>query len=99
MSAATRRQKTHDLLRASRQVTRLVRGVEDMTPRLGEIRLPALVTWGTRDRLLAPRSFPKLVACLPDARGYPLEGCGHHPHLEKPEEVNGVVREFLEAHG
>ena len=99
MSAASRRQKTRDLLRASRQVTRLVRGVEDLTPCLGEIRLPVVVAWGTRDRLLAPKSFPKLVACLPGARGYPLEGCGHHPHLEKPEEVNGVVREFLKAHG
>jgi pimeloyl-ACP methyl ester carboxylesterase len=99
MPAAARRQKSRDLLRASRQVTRLVRGVEDLTPRLGEIRLPVWVTWGRRDRLLAPKSFPKLVGCLPNARGYPLEGCGHHPHLEKAEEVNGMIREFLKAHG
>jgi pimeloyl-ACP methyl ester carboxylesterase len=99
MSAASRRQKSHDLLRAARQVTRLVRGVEDLMPRLGEIRLPVWVAWGRRDRLLAPKSFPNLVASLPNARGYPLEGCGHHPHLEKPAEVNRMIREFLKAHG
>jgi pimeloyl-ACP methyl ester carboxylesterase len=96
MSAASRRQKTRDLLRASRQVTRLVRGVEDLTPQLREIQLPVWVTWGIRDRLLAPKSFPKLVASLPNARGFPLEGCGHHPHLEKPALVNAMVREFLQ---
>jgi len=95
MSAASRRQKSHDLLRAAKQVTRLVRGVKDLTPRLGEIRLPVWVAWGTRDRLLSPKSFPKLVSSLPNARGYPLEGCGHHPHLEKPAQVNGMIREFL----
>jgi pimeloyl-ACP methyl ester carboxylesterase len=99
MPTAVRKQKTRDLLRASRQVTSLVRGVENLTPQLGKIDVPALVIWGGRDRLLAPRFFPKLVASLPNARGYALEGYGHHPHLEKAEEVNGVIRDFLKAHG
>jgi pimeloyl-ACP methyl ester carboxylesterase len=96
MPAMPRRQKTHDLLRASRQVLRLVRGVEDLTPRLGEIDVPALVIWGGGDRLLRPEYFPKLVATLPDAQGYPMEECGHHPHLEKAEAVNEVIRRFIE---
>jgi pimeloyl-ACP methyl ester carboxylesterase len=96
MRVSARRQKTHDLLRASRQVLRLVRGVEDLTPRLGQIDLPALVIWGGRDRLLRPKFFHELVASLPDARGYPMEECGHHPHLEKAEVVNGVIRRFIE---
>jgi 4,5:9,10-diseco-3-hydroxy-5,9,17-trioxoandrosta-1(10),2-diene-4-oate hydrolase len=95
MPAAARRQKTHDLLRASKLVTRLVRGVEPLTPGLGQVRLPTLVVWGMRDRLLAPKLFPRLVAALPDARAYPLAKCGHHPHLERAEEVNRVILEFL----
>jgi pimeloyl-ACP methyl ester carboxylesterase len=99
MPSAVRKQKTRDLLRASRQVTSLVRGVENLTPQLGKIDVPTLVIWGSRDRLLAPRFFPKLVASLPNARGYALEGYGHHPHLETADEVNGVIRDFLEACG
>lgn len=99
MPEASRRQKSRDLLRASKLVTRLVRGVEDLTPRLGGIALPVWVVWGRRDRVLFPKSFPKLVGALPNAQGFPLEGCGHHPHLEKTEEVNGMVREFIAGLG
>ena len=99
MPEASRRQKTRDLLRASRQVTRLVRGRGGSDAAAGRDRAAGVVVWGARDRVLYPKTFPKLVAPLPNAQGFPLEGCGHHPHLEKPEEVNGMVREFTASFG
>ena len=95
--ARFRRQKAHDLLRAAPRIMDLVLGVEELSPRLGQVRQPVLVIWGGKDQLLAPKFYPKLVEILPEARGYPLEGCGHHPHLENAEKVNAVILEFLEA--
>lgn len=32
---------------------------------------------------------------MPNAHLHIMEGCGHIPNLEKPEEFNNIVLEFL----
>jgi pimeloyl-ACP methyl ester carboxylesterase len=93
--AKARRQKAHDLLRAAPRIMELVQGVEELTPRLEQVHQPVLVMWGQKDHLLAQKFYPKLVETLPGGKGYPLEGCGHHPHLEKAEVVNALILKFL----
>jgi pimeloyl-ACP methyl ester carboxylesterase len=64
-------------------------------PRLAELRPPALFVWGTHDWLI-PASFGEVVGeWLPDARQVVLEGCGHVPQVERPDDVNPMLLEFF----
>lgn len=49
----------------------------DVTGRLGEINVPALVIGGTRDRLVLPELVRATAAGIPDARLVLLPGRGH----------------------
>jgi pimeloyl-ACP methyl ester carboxylesterase len=64
-------------------------------PRLAALEPPALFVWGTEDRLV-PAGFKKRVAeWLPGAEQIVLDECGHVPQVERPEQVNGLVKRFL----
>lgn len=53
------------------------------SPRLqGPINTPALIVWGTEDRILSPKGAAPTKALLPDARLIMIEGIGHLPMLE-----------------
>ena len=63
--------------------------------RLGALRAPALVVFGTRDRLIDPQSAERRVRALPDARLELIRGAGHVTPEEVPEHVNRLLLEFL----
>jgi L-proline amide hydrolase len=66
----------------------------DITPRLGEIKLPALVVTGTYD-LIPPDVARDLDARLPDSRLALFENSSHMPFVEEPERFLDVVDGFL----
>jgi 2-hydroxy-6-oxonona-2,4-dienedioate hydrolase len=84
-----------DYKRASPHILNYPRTITDLTPRLGQIKAPTLVTWGMHDLTLQPSSFPPLVSSIPGATGHPIQGAGHQPHIGKPDEVQELVLEFL----
>ena len=62
---------------------------------LSSITVPTLIVWGRQDRVL-PLSHARVAKRkMPNARLHIFESCGHAPHLERPEEYNRVVLEFL----
>lgn len=63
--------------------------------RLGEIRCPVLVITGSEDRMMPPENSRLLAEGIPDASLYIVNGAGHSFFLEKPEEVNRVIADFL----
>jgi pimeloyl-ACP methyl ester carboxylesterase len=64
-------------------------------PRLADLERPALFVWGSHDSLI-PAGFKRHVAeWLPRAEQIVLEGCGHVPQVERPEQTNGLIRRFL----
>lgn len=65
--------------------------------RLGSLRLPMLVVFGTRDRLVTVRSAERLVRALPGVRLELIEGAGHVVPEEAPERVNRLLLDFLAA--
>jgi L-proline amide hydrolase len=69
----------------------------DITPRLGEIRVPVLVISGEHDEA-TPTVVQPLVEALPDARWELIEGASHSTHLEQPERFLELVETFLKAH-
>jgi len=70
-------------------------GRDGFYERLGELHPPALFVWGSHDALI-PSAFKRHVAsALPSAEQIVLQGCGHVPQVERPEQVNGMILRLL----
>ncbi|HTU20352.1 MAG TPA: alpha/beta hydrolase [Gemmataceae bacterium] len=65
-------------------------------PRLGKLRVPALLMAGDRDLLVSPQSLLDLFQSIPDARRVGLAGCGHLAFVAQPERVADEVKQFLQ---
>jgi pimeloyl-ACP methyl ester carboxylesterase len=70
----------------------------DLRHALAHIRVPALVIVGDVDRLTPPASARAIQEALPDARVVVFEGAGHQTMLERHDQFNRVVGEFLDQH-
>ncbi|HET6522732.1 MAG TPA: alpha/beta hydrolase, partial [Geminicoccaceae bacterium] len=66
----------------------------DVTPILGEIAVPVLVTHGSADRMIVFRAAEFIMARLPHARLYVFEGKGHLPLFTATDEFCEVLRGF-----
>ena len=64
--------------------------------RLGEVMAPTLVLVGGDDMPDYHKAAGMFSQGIARARRYVIEGVGHLPNLEAPEEFNRVVLEFLE---
>ena len=64
---------------------------------LDRLTMPTLFTWGTLDELGVLRSGEKLAAEVKGARSHVFEGVAHMVNLERPEEFNRLVGDFLGA--
>ena len=64
-------------------------------PDLGAVTAPTLVIVGERDKPDFIAIAERLARELPDARLEMIEGAGHLPPLERPEETAALVRRFL----
>jgi pimeloyl-ACP methyl ester carboxylesterase len=63
--------------------------------RLEEIEVPTLVIWGVQDRILPVTHAHQAVKRLPNSRIHILDPCGHVPNIERAEEFNALVTDFL----
>ncbi|MCO6004468.1 alpha/beta hydrolase [Actinoallomurus purpureus] len=74
----------------------------DAGAQLGNVRCPALVVMGTHDPDWAdPKAEADgIVAEMPAGRGTVamIDGAGHYPHTQFPEEVAAVMVPFLKEH-
>ena len=64
---------------------------------LAGLRVPALVMFGTRDRLVYNPSVEALVRAIPDVVLDVVDGAGHVLPEEVPERVNARLAEFIGA--
>lgn len=69
----------------------------DMSARLHEIGVPALVVCGELDAICPPQEMKKVAEGLPQATYHEIAGAGHMAPLEKPAEFNAAVRSFFKA--
>ena len=68
----------------------------DLADHLHELTVPALVLGGTHDRLTLPKASLHLAANLPKADMHIFDGCGHMPMLERYEEFNELLQQFID---
>jgi len=66
----------------------------DVTPRLSEIKLPALFVCGRYDEA-TPSTTEAYSKLIPGAKFHVFENSAHVGYLEEPDEYVRVVREFL----
>ena len=68
----------------------------DVTNILGEVTIPALVIAGSHDRLTIAGASEYIAEHLPKAQLHVLSGCGHMTMLERHDEFNELLGEFLD---
>lgn len=71
--------------------------LDRLAPRYPEVRCPALLLHGTRDRILPKTGTHWLARDLPSVRVEWLEGLGHFPQEEAPERVATPLLSFLKG--
>ena len=74
-----------------------IRG-HDTAGRLGEIRMPTLLTVGTEDILVPPVFSRDLHARIAGSELVTIEHAGHLHFIEQADRFNTVCREFLDKH-
>ena len=65
------------------------------TPDLGKISVPTLVVWGRNDFLVPVAHAERTAKAIKGARLHIFDSCGHWPQLEKSDDFNNLLREFL----
>jgi pimeloyl-ACP methyl ester carboxylesterase len=59
------------------------------------VKTPTLILWGKYDELANPAGADRLEQTIPGSRKVIIDNCGHMPQLERADEFNKLVREFL----
>jgi pimeloyl-ACP methyl ester carboxylesterase len=76
-----------------RSWNRDLKELEAMLPRIAHV--PTLLIWGNLDTAVNPASAAQLQQRFKHCRLVMIEGAGHLPYEETPEEFNRAVAEFL----
>jgi pimeloyl-ACP methyl ester carboxylesterase len=67
----------------------------DTLAQIGAIQAPTLVVYSDCDRVFTRKHGEQLVAAIPGAQGVLMQGCGHAPMVERPEEFARILQSFL----
>ena len=70
-------------------------GALDVTRRLDRIKTPVLIVWGANDPLFPLEQAKRAHKLLPNSTLAIIDGAGHTPQAEKPEEFNQHLASFL----
>jgi len=68
----------------------------DLRPGLSAVRSNTLVIVGLEDHATPAALAREVATTIPDAKLLELAGCGHAPHIQMPEVVIPLIKEFLD---
>jgi pimeloyl-ACP methyl ester carboxylesterase len=63
--------------------------------RIGELKLPTLILWGGRDRLIPPDNAERFLRDIEGSRLVLFEALGHVPQEEDPLRTVPALQRFL----
>jgi pimeloyl-ACP methyl ester carboxylesterase len=72
-------------------------GRVDVTERLAKFDRPLLLVWGAQDPLFPVAQAARAHARLPGSKLVVIEGAGHTPQAERPDEFNRALASFIGA--
>ncbi|MGZ3874780.1 MAG: alpha/beta fold hydrolase [Mucilaginibacter sp.] len=90
MQVTTNTYKCMCIIKAAKATQR-----DQVLPCLPGIKQPVLLVWGNEDHITPPAVAHQFLENLPNARLILFPECGHVPMMEKPEDFNHVLEEFL----
>ena len=67
----------------------------DIYRQVGKMDKPVLLFWGREDITVPIEHSQDLLTAMPNTEFHIIEGSGHTPHYEKPDEVNPILFRFL----
>ena len=62
---------------------------------VGKQDRPVLLIWGTTDSDISPEMVQSIQKALPNVQFKQLEGAGHDPQVDMPDQVNSLILDFL----
>jgi pimeloyl-ACP methyl ester carboxylesterase len=71
-------------------------GHHDVTRRLNELKIPVQLIWGANDPLFPLAHAERARSMIERASLAVIDGAGHTPQAERPEEFNRVLHRFLD---
>ncbi len=71
--------------------------VQEIRDAAHKIRVPTLIIWGKQDRVIPVAHAEVARQRIPSATLHIIDRCGHAPMLEKPDEFNRLVDDFVHA--
>ncbi len=66
-----------------------------MTERLQLIKIPVLLIWGSKDKMIPIEYAKEFTDLIPNCKFVTMNGCGHIPYQERSAEFSKIVLEFL----
>jgi pimeloyl-ACP methyl ester carboxylesterase len=72
-------------------------GIEHFAGGTGARALPALLVWGSDDKIVPVSAADALAAALPGSRKLVIEGAGHACYLDDPQTFHAEVIDFARA--
>jgi pimeloyl-ACP methyl ester carboxylesterase len=69
----------------------------DIRDDLPTVSCPTLIVWGEKDRVVGVEAAEEYRREIPHAKFVMLKDTGHVPMIERPEEFNELLREFLDS--
>lgn len=61
----------------------------------GGLPIPAMVVWGSKDRMIPAFHALNALRSVPDCRVELFQGSGHFPHLDDPNRFAALLRDFI----
>ena len=67
----------------------------NLSDKLHQLKAPTLLIWGQQDTITPPFVGEKFAELIENAQLFFLDECGHAPMMEKPEQFNSILDDFL----
>ena len=93
--AFTTHLRKNDSYTIDRFIDSILRGEDVVDGRLGAIKSPALIVWGSEDALVPLAAGKALAEDIPGAKSVILDGCGHVPPVECAAPFNAALLQYL----
>ncbi|KAM0055758.1 putative 2-hydroxy-6-oxonona-2,4-dienedioate hydrolase [Helianthus debilis subsp. tardiflorus] len=72
-------------------------GGYNVTAQIRQILKKTLIIWGEDDQIIDSKLAVRLHCELPNAIIRQIPECGHYPHVEKPDTVTKLIKDFIET--
>lgn len=88
--ATTNRNKAIRIIATAKSAVR-----HNLADKLCDIKVPVLLVWGKQDGVTPPFVAEKFHELLPNSDLCWVDKCGHAPMMERPDEFNLYLKDFL----